>query len=197
MTSDRVRARRACRGARQSTALLAVATACLLAITAGCATQPGPEPQEYLDERTAATITVVARSIVLACDRPELGVNARDYVTLTGIDVNTSGKHSAYVLGYAWSTLDKRGIDDGATGYELVADDHIVPLQPMPGGFSPLGVSSPPIQAPSRTSLALAAPVSREVLRLLLESPDVRLLRARAGTVDRFTAWSVPDRQAR
>ena len=73
---------------------IALASGALLAAghLAGCASEQPAGPREYLDERTAATITVAGESMVFAYDRPDLGVNARDYVTLTAVDVNTAGE---------------------------------------------------------------------------------------------------------
>ncbi len=115
---------------------------------AGCASEQPAGPREYLDERTAATITVAGESMVFACDRPELGVYARDYVTLTAVDVNTSGRHAAHLVGYAWSTLDKRAIQESDSRYEIIADDRTLPLQPMPDGFRSIGVNEPPDSNP-------------------------------------------------
>ena len=123
-------------------------------VTSGCASRQATGPREYLDERTAATITVAGETMVFAYDRPELGVNARDYVTLTAVDVNTSGRHALHLVGYAWSTLDKRGVAEGDSRYEIMADDRTLPLQPMPDGFRSIGVNEPPIPVPSRSSTA-------------------------------------------
>jgi hypothetical protein len=165
---------------------------------AGCATRTASPtaPREYLDERTAATITVAGRAWVFACDRTDLGVHARDYVTLTSVDVNTSGTHAAYVLGYAWSTLDKRRIEgDDPGSHELVADDRTLPLATMPDGFTALGLHDPPLPAPSQGALPLAAPASPETLRFLLESANLRVVRTRSGVLERCALWRVePDR---
>ena len=93
-------------------ALMAAAIFAVMVAT-GCASRQAAGPREYLDEHTAATITVAGENMVFAYDRPELGVNARDYVTLTAVDVNTSGRHALHLVGFAWSTLDKRGVTEG------------------------------------------------------------------------------------
>jgi hypothetical protein len=169
--------------------LLALAAASGLV---GCASTPPAEPLEYLDETTAATVTVSGSAVVFALERPDLGVNARDYVTLTGVDVNTSGKHVSHVIGYAWSTLDKRDADsDAKATYELIVDDRTVPLTVLPEGFRPLGIAQSPLQPPSRHAVALAANVSPEALALYVDAPTARVVRQRAGVVERFERWSV------
>jgi hypothetical protein len=156
---------------------------------AGCASEQQAGPREYLDERTAATITVAGESMVFAYDRPELGVNARDYVTLTAVDVNTSGRHATHLVGYAWSTLDKRAVQESDSHYEIIADDRTLPLQPMPDGFRSIGINEPPIPVPSRDALPLTAPVTRDQLQFLRDTPGVRVVRTRDGVMERFDLW--------
>ena len=173
---------------------LTVAAILAAIVTTGCASRQAAGPREYLDERTAATITVAGEAMVFACDRPELGVNARDYVTLTAVDVNTSGRHALHLVGYAWSTLDKRGAADGESRYEIVADDRTLPLQAMPEGFRSIGLNEPPIPVPSRTAVPLTAPVSQDQLQFLRDTPEVRVLRTRSGVMERFELWRGPSR---
>jgi hypothetical protein len=161
-------------------------------VTTGCVNTEVPGPREYLDERTAATITVAGEAMVFAYDRPELGVNARDYVTLTAVDVNSSGRHALHLAGYAWSTLDKRGVPEGDSRYEIVADDRTLPLQAMPEGFRSIGLNEPPIPVPSRTALPLTTPVTRDDLKFLRDTSDVRVLRTRSGVMERFKLWRDP-----
>jgi hypothetical protein len=169
----------------------ALAIGALLAavLTAGCASEQPAGPREYLDERTAATITVAGESMVFACERPELGVNARDYITLTSVDVNTSGRHATHLVGYSWSTLDKRAIKESDSRYEVVADDRTLPLQPMPDGFRSIGVNEPPIPVPSRSALPLTAPITREQLQFLRDTPGAHIVRTRDGVTEQFELW--------
>lgn len=173
---------------------IALATGALLAAghLAGCASEQPHGPREYLDERTAATITVAGESMVFAYDRPDLGVNARDYVTLTAVDVNTAGRHATHLVGYAWSTLDKRAVKESDSRYEIVADDRTLPLQSMPDGFRSIGVNEPPIPVPSRDALPLTAPVTRDQLQFLRDTPGVRVVRTRDGVMERFDLWRAP-----
>jgi len=175
---------------------IALATGAVLAaiLRAGWAGEQPSWPPEYLDERPAGTITVAGESMVFAGDRPELGVNARDYVTLTAVDVNTSGRHATHLVGYAWSTLDKRAVEEGDSHYEFIADDRTLPLQPMPDGFRPIGVNEPPIPVPSRSALPLAAPITRDQLQFLRDTPGAYVARTRDGVLERFDLWSAPRR---
>lgn len=176
------------------TVAIALATGALIAalLVAGCASEQPAGPREYLDERTAATITVAGESMVFACDRPDLGVHARDYVTLTAVDVNTSGRHATHLVGYAWSTLDKRAVHEGDGHYEIIADDRTLPLQPMPDGFRSIGVNEPPIPVPSRGAMPLTAPIARDQLQFLRDTPGAYVVRTRDGVLERFDLWRGP-----
>src|SRR6266481_1480979 len=66
------------------------------------------EPSEYLDQTTAATITVVAKPLIFAHERPELAAHARDYVTLAAASVNRGGAIEHFIFAYLWSTVDDR-----------------------------------------------------------------------------------------
>jgi hypothetical protein len=105
--------------------------AVLLASCAGVALAGDKEPQEYLDEETAATITVVGEPLVFAYARRDLAANARDYVTLAAAAVNRAGKISYVLIGYNWSTVDPRLRPDPLPAAEplvLQADDRRIPL---------------------------------------------------------------------
>lgn len=83
-------------------------------------------PREYLDEKTAATITVVAKPLVFAHERPELAAHSRDYVTLAGAAVNRTGKIDYFIFAYFWSTLDRRATDNTTAAVDdltIAADD--------------------------------------------------------------------------
>ena len=100
--------------------------AVLLASCACAALAGDKEPQEYLDEDTAATITVVGEPLVFAYARRDLAANARDYVTLAAAAVNRAGKVSYVIIGYNWSTVDPRLRPDPLPAAEplvLQADD--------------------------------------------------------------------------
>src|SRR5205814_4956856 len=61
---------------------VALPVAMLAALGACVAVAADKQPREYLDEDTAATVTVVAEPLVFALPRPELAANVRDYVKI-------------------------------------------------------------------------------------------------------------------
>lgn len=182
MTSERAA------GMRIASILLAAA------LLAGCATSaPAGGEREYLDEATAATVTVGARALVFARERPELAVHARDYLTLVPVDVNRSGVHTQYFFGYAWSTLDKRATGDGSASsprFELVADGRRIPLVQHAGPLRELGLGEMPLPPPSRSATPLVAPASREQQDFILEAAELRAVLLRDGVSERFELWS-------
>jgi hypothetical protein len=95
-------------------------------------TSDSKAPSEYLDQTTAATITVVAKPLVFAHERPELAAHARDYVTLAAASVNRSGTIEYYIFAYLWSTVDNRnrsGVPPTADTLTIAADDRRITPQ--------------------------------------------------------------------
>jgi hypothetical protein len=124
--------------------------AALLVLGASGALAGEKEPREYLDEDTAATVTVVGEPLVFAYARPALAANQRDYVTLAAAAVNRNRKISYVLIAYFWSTVDPRLRHDALPSPEqlvLQADDRRIELRLQ--GHSPheagIGV---PVHAP-------------------------------------------------
>ncbi len=127
------------------------ALAALLALGACAALASDKQPREYLDEDTAATVTVVGEPLVFAYAHPELAANQRDYVTLAAAAVNRNGKVSYVLMAYFWSTVDPRLRRDPLPSPEhlvLQADDRRIELHLQ--GHSPheAGIGEP-VHAPS------------------------------------------------
>lgn len=168
---------------------------CLLAATllAGCTASAPVAEREYLDEATAATVTVGTPVLVFARERPELAVHARDYLTLVPVDVNRAGTHAQYFVGYAWSTIDKRSVAGGAASqprFELVADGRRIALEPHPGSLHELGLGEVPVPAPARAAALLIAPATREQQQYVADATELRAVLLRDGASERFELWS-------
>jgi len=170
---------------------IAVAMAALA--LGACASRPPGDARQYLDEVSAATVTVAPGSLVFARERPELAVHARDYITLVPLDVNRSGKHSLYFYVYVWSTIDKRGLPakDPATGrIELVADGKQIPLTASKATPRELGLAESPVRAPSDSARLLIAPTDRETLEFLSRATAIHAVEQHAGADDRYELWA-------
>lgn len=180
MTSDCVRL--ACGGSCLALALLLV----------GCAAAPIGGQREYLDAQTAATVTVGGPALVFARERPDLAVHARDYLTLVPVDVNRSGEHAQYFVGYAWSTIDKRSLADEPAAlprFELIADGRLIPLVQYAGSLRELGLGEPPVPPPARAATLLVAPASREQQDFVLSATDVRAVLVGGSGSARYELW--------
>jgi hypothetical protein len=108
-----------------------------LAASLGACASGSADPDEFLDQRTAATVTAVSRPWVFSHERPELAAHSRDYITLTAVAVDHGGTIACYILSYTWSTVDRRGsadLDSAAPGLTIAADDRR--LQPTLVGDS-------------------------------------------------------------
>jgi hypothetical protein len=159
----------------------------------GCATPPTDGAREYLDAKSAATVTVAARPLVFARERPELAVHARDYLTLVPVDVNRAGTHVLYFYGYSWSTIDKRRLGDVADAeqhFELIADGRRIALTPVKAKPRAIGLAEPPLKAPADTAQVLISATSREVLAFLAGATVIRVVAVQAGMSERYELWA-------
>ncbi len=171
------------------------ACACLVAVVTGCAAAPPADDasREYLDEETAATITVGGRPLVFARERPELAVHARDYLTLVPVDVNRAGTHAQYFYGYVWSTIDKRGVEAGGQAparFELIADGRRIPLVPLSGEPRSLGLGEAPLPPPAASAQVLVSATTREVQRFVRDAAEIVAVAFRDGAAEPFPLWA-------
>jgi hypothetical protein len=170
-----------------------LAVAVLTLAVGACASPPTGGPRQYLDKKSAATVTVASEALVFARDRPELAVHARDYLTLVPVDVNRMGTHVLYFYGYAWSTIDKRGAmagHEGAANFEIIADGRRIPLTPVVATPRELGLAEPPIRAPSASARLLVARTDRETLALVAAAAELGAAELRDGTSEPYELWS-------
>jgi hypothetical protein len=152
--------------------LAAIAALCT-GITA-CATAKGPGTDEYLDERTGANITVMHQAFTFAMERSTLAAHARDYVSLAAVEVDRSGQTQLYLIGYFWSTIDRRkdaaAPSSAAAVVELIADGRRIRLRPDAALPNDLRAKRQ-LLAPAASHFVEAAyPVSLELLRYLAGS---------------------------
>jgi hypothetical protein len=138
---------RAGQKARVSSALAAA----LFVLGTAAAPAANKQPQEYLDEDTAATVTVVGEPLVFAYARPELAANERDYVTLAAAAVNRNNKVSYVLIAYFWSTVDPRLRREALPSPDplvLQADDRRIELHLQGHSAHEAGIGVP-VHAPS------------------------------------------------
>ena len=167
----------------------ALAGLAALQLLAGCAARPGvfeeeaqlqaAKSNEYLDEQTGATVTVVDQPLVFARDRSERAANLRDYITVSAATINRGGKREYVLVAYVWSTLDPRFSPVTSAGdLALRADDRRIVLTAAGKTPTQLG-SGRPVHAPAGQELTpLVYPADLALLRYLAAS---RSLTAQVG----------------
>lgn len=150
------------------------------------------EPREYLDDETAATVTVVAEPLVFAYARRDLAANARDYVTLAAAAVNRSGKISYVLIGYFWSTVDPRLRQDALPAAQplvLQADDRRIELTSRGETPHEAGIGVPVHAPPGAAVTPNVYGTELAALRFVTEARSLALVADSNGTQLRYELW--------
>ncbi len=135
-----------------------------------CGTERVVTPREYLDERTAATITVVRDPWIFTRGTVSAGSGEyRDFLHLYAVDVNRMGEHKQYV-----AALIPEQVSDVADPpqLELKAAGWSMGLQASHVETREIGIAQPVAE-----SYALAAswwyfPVDKQKLATIANAPD-------------------------
>ena len=144
--------------------------AMLLALAlAGCAAAPTTAPREYLDEQTAATITVVQKPWIFM--REQTAANAqRDYLHLYAIDVNRMGDHRQY-----FAVLQSAPLADAPPpALELQAGGRAVTLERATEQPRELGIAQPIAESYTLTAAWSYFPVDKQTLATLANAGDLK-----------------------
>jgi hypothetical protein len=165
------------------------AAALLLSVgAAACAGSTGPLLNEYLDEHTGAHLAVVGRPLTFALERSTLAANARDYVSLAAAEVDRSGHAQTYLIGYFWSTIDRRksaaGFAPADLTVALFADGRWLRLAPESKIPDDLAASPHLLAPPAAAAVEAVYRVTAEQLRYLGESRSLILHIAAAAEDD-------------
>jgi hypothetical protein len=190
---------------RRSLVLLCAITALIAACASGPADvdQPdqadqadqsaagGKRPVEYLDEHSGATITALDKPLVFARDRSERAANLRDYVTMTAVTVNRSGKRDYLLIAYLWSTVDPRyeparPVPDSLI---LAADDRRIRADASGRTPADFGVVKE-VGAPSGTTVKpLVIPTDLATLRFLAAARSLQVNTKVGDEELSYTLW--------
>lgn len=143
--------------------------AMLLAVAlTGCAAAPTTAPREYLDEQTAATITVVQKPWIFT--REQTAANAqRDYLHLYAIDVNRMGDHRQYFA----ALQSASSADAPPPVLELKASGRVVTLEPVTQEPRELGIAQPIAESYTLTAAWSYFPVDKQTLATLANGGDL------------------------
>jgi len=166
--------------------------AVLLALGPGVALAGAKPPEEYLDEETAATITVVGEPLVFAYAQSNLAANVRDYVTLAAAAVDRNGKISYVLIAYFWSTLDPRVRRDALPSPEplvLQADDRRIELKLRGHSAHEAGIGMPVHAPPGAAVTPNVYGTELATLRFVSEARRLTIVAESDGTPLTYELW--------
>ena len=148
--------------------------------------------REYIDEITAANITVSSKILIFARERTDLAANARDYITLAPVEINRTGTRKYFWSGYLWSTIDRRNrqplLQEGDE-LVLLADGRPIPLHGNGKTLKDLGAGEPITPSPARAATPVLFPVSPEEIAYVARATEVHIELLHAGSSESFTLW--------
>jgi hypothetical protein len=170
---------------------LPVVISSLMGLLAACSSLPTAHvPQEYLDERTGATVTMAAKPLVFASIRTERATNLRDYLTLVPASVNRAGSIQYVWIAYAWSTLDPLLVGKGETeSLVITADDRRIVLLPVATTAAEAGISLPKRGPPGVSSISHVYRADLETMGLMATARGVRLQVGTGDSAPYFELW--------
>ena len=157
----------------------------ILALTACTATR-SVAPLEYLDEQTAATITVVAQPWIFT----RRIASQAEFFNLYAIDVNRMGDHRKYfAVVHYWTGSDL--LDDVSLAPTLVLNTGIQELQLRPTGESAreLGIAQPLDKSAPSSAQTWLYPVDQAVLHVVSQTRELEAALVTTKVEARYTVW--------
>jgi hypothetical protein len=159
----------------------------------GCAAAPNPTgPKEYLDQATAATISVVGRPLVFARERRELAAYSRDYITVAAAAVDRMGKVDHVLIAYYWSTVDRRYSSGGpsvADPLVIVADDRRLQFSLQGYSAEQAGIGKPVHAPPGPDVHPTVYRTDLETLRFLAAARHLAIVKDPEDASTLYELW--------
>jgi len=166
--------------------LLSILTALLM--LSACAA-PAVAPRSYLDEETAATVTMVEQPwIFFTSEVIEFSAKERDYMSLFALDINRQGTHRQFVA-ILVSDPPAAAATNPPT-LQLQGGGLSVSLQPTTETPRELGLSKAPASSYSAVARWWYFPVGKDILANVVRSPDLTVALDIAGKRTTFSTWS-------
>jgi hypothetical protein len=156
----------------------------LLLILVGCASTKSVAPREYLDEQTAATITVVADPWIFTRKNapPQL-----DFFNLYAIDVNRQGDHKKYfVVVHYWPGVDMTGTPPSLV---LNGGSQELKLQAVAEDPRKLGIAQPLDKAAPSSAKNWFYPVDKASLQAIAQTRQLSAALLTEKTTADYAVW--------
>jgi hypothetical protein len=160
-----------------------------LIVLAACATRSGVAPREYMDETTAATITVVAKPWVFVEAPGTTTAGARDFLNVYAIDVNRSGDHRQYLAVLQWWPHDVEQSGRAPKTLNLQIAERTLALDRATQEPRKLGIAQPLDTTAPASSQWLYFPVDKQVLQELAAAQISTATLAGRDPTTQYTTW--------
>jgi hypothetical protein len=160
-------------------------------VTNGCAGERSRASHRYPDA-TAAEVTAAGRVLVFARERPELAVNARDYLTVIPVRLQHGDTSDYYLYAYAWSTIDKRSEGPGShepTHFDIVADGRRISISVPSASHAGPGLDQVPAHPPADDATLLVTPLTSETLEIMRDARELQAIADADGSAARYELW--------
>lgn len=148
--------------------------------------------RQYLDTETVATITVAMEPSVFARERPDLAVNARDYLSLAPLEVDKAGQRQYYWCAYIWSTIDRHDAQPWLSNGDqivLVADARPIPLHVATRSPREIGIANDPLRRPGRHAVLRLLMADLETIGYAARADELHIELISDGTAERIAPW--------
>ena len=139
----------------------------LCALAGGCASSGGLRPVEFLDEHTAASVTVVAKPLAFAHPRATASANVTEFVSITAVAVDRNGKRDYLLVTHMWSTAGPDRADQSGRSVVLKADDRRIHFGDTQLTLQDFGVSVPVQAAAGIAPVSAAIPTDLATLQFI------------------------------
>lgn len=162
-----------------------IVSAAALLLLGGCASHV-VTPRAYLDEETAATITVVADPWIFTGEQVGATLNDRDYLNVFAIDVNRMGDHRQYL-----AVLQSFPANDAtvAPALELQGGGRTVSLTHATDEPRTLGIAKPLAPSYSMNAKWWYYPVDKDILATVARSKDLKAALVSADKRLAYVMW--------
>lgn len=156
----------------------------------GCASS-AESINEYLDTRTAVTVTSSVTPLVLYRENPSVAAYARNYIHLGPIEINQMGSYRYYLWIGAWNTMEVADSTTQRNGFDSItifADSEPLFLELAGSTPAEIGTSRSVYVKPVASSTDAYYPVTIDQIRLIAEAREIRV-RTTGRSAREYSLW--------